>query len=278
MKRALIPVLLALLLAAVTATAQEQTAEATPAPALDKAKQIIDRALEALGGDAFLNVRDIDRRGRLYDFDRGRLASPGTRFHDYVKFPGKEWLEIGKKGNIVYLNNGEEGWELDRQGISEMPPEAIENFHENNKRDFEYLLRFRLREERIQYYYLGREFVDNRRAHIIEMVDDDGESYKLYVDARTYLPMQLHYSRLDVLTGERIPVVEFYGKYVRVQGVHTPMQVSRTRAGLRSFEAFFIEVHYNTDIADHFFSRANLEQRWQKFAKKKKKKKNKNTD
>lgn len=254
--------LAAMVLWAAVATAQEPLST----PAFDKGRQILEQTVEALGGEAFLNVTDIDREGRLYNFGRGELASPGEKFRDYVKFPGKEWLELGKDGKIVYLNNGEEGWELDRQGIREQTPEAIANFHRANKRDLEYLLRFRLREEGMQTYYLGMEFVDNRRAHLVELVDGDGESYKLYIDARNYLPMQLHTRRRDPASGERVPEVEYYGKYVMLQGVNTPLQLSRERVGLRTLEVFFDaeKVRYNTGIDDAFFTRENLEQRWEK--------------
>jgi hypothetical protein len=238
--------------------------EAEPTVGVDTAQQIMDRVIQALGGEAYLGVRDISRRGRLYGFDRGQLASPGDRFLDLVKFPDREWLEIGKKRNLVNLNNGEEGWELDRQGIRDMAPEQIQAFQEANKRDPEYLFRFRLQQERFQLYYLGREIVDNRRVEIVELVDPDNESLKLYVDARTALPLQLRYRRRDPMSGERVEEIERYGKYVSVQGVETPMQISRERAGRRTFEVFFTEVQYNTGLPEGQFTRAALEAHWEK--------------
>src|SRR3990167_7946714 len=95
---------LALLLAAAATPVRPQ--QESPAPGEGQAK---GRTLAALGGPQYLNVQDIPRRGRLYSFDSGQLASPGDRFVDYVKFPGKERFEIGKDGKIVYLNDNEIG-------------------------------------------------------------------------------------------------------------------------------------------------------------------------
>lgn len=239
--------------------------ESTPAPGVEKAQEILDRTIEALGGEKFLNVRDIKRRGRLYNFSRGQLASPGSRFLDYIKFPAMERLEIGKGGKIVYLNNNDQGWELDRQGVREQSPEQVQNFQEANQRDFEYLLRFRLKEEDLQLYYLDREFVDNRPAHVVELVDEENRSVTVVVDARTYLPMQLRYRRRDAVSGEWSDVVEFYGKYVNVQGVQTPMHLTRQRDGNRTLEVYFSQVEYNTGMADELFTRASLEKRWEKI-------------
>lgn len=259
---------LALLLLVVLPGARSAVAQTkAPAPGVEQAQQILDRTMEALGGQAYLDVQDITRRGSLYNFDRGELASPGDRFLDIVKFPGKERLEIGKDGKIVYLNDNDQGWELDRQGVRDQTPEQVKDFQESNRRDFEYLLRFRLRQERLQLYYLGREFLDNRRAHVIELVDKENKSVKLVIDAENYLPLQLRYQRRDPLSGERVEEVEHYGKYVKVQGIQTPMYLSRQRTGRRTFEVYFSEVHYNTAVTNTLFTRASLEERWAKVKK-----------
>lgn len=238
---------------------------ASPAPGVeDKSRQILEQTIQALGGQAFLSVHDMVREGRIYGFDRGELSSPGDKFVNYVKFKGKERVEFGKKGQIVYLNDNEEGWELDKQGIRDQTPESIETFREGLRRDLDYVLRFRLQEEPVQLYYLGTEFVDNRRAHAIEMVDERQESLVLYIDARTYLPMQVRYRHRDVLSGEFVDVIEYYGKWVSVQGVQTPMAVSRERAGRRYFEAYFTRVKYNAGVDDVLFTRASLEEHWKK--------------
>ncbi|MDA2914274.1 outer membrane lipoprotein-sorting protein [Acidobacteriia bacterium AH_259_A11_L15] len=244
---------------AVSATAQESV----PAPG-DKAGEILDRTIQAMGGENFLQVRDITRRGRIYSFNRGELANPGTKFIDYVKFPGREWFELGNKGRIVYLNNQEQGWELDRQGIREMAPELIERFSENNRRDLDYLLRFAYPRGELELYYLGREFVDNRRVHVVEMVYEDNTSVTLLVDARSYLPMRLRYRLRDEVTGEWIQMVDTLGKYITVRGVRTPMQYTRERNGLRTMEVHLKKVEYNTGVADDFFTLTSLEARWEK--------------
>jgi len=238
--------------------------EGTGPPTAGQAEEVLNRMLEALGGEKFLSAKDIIRRGRLYSFNRGELSSPGERFVDYLKFPGKKRLELGKDGKIVYLNDNDQGWELDRQGIREMTPEQIENFQESNRRDYEYLLRFRPRGEKVEVYYLGREFADNRRVHVLELVDERGDSSKLLVDARTYLPMQLRYRERDVLSGEWVAVTEYFGKFISVQGIQTPKQFTRERAGLRSLEVHFSEVQYNSGLSDELFTLPSLEAHWQK--------------
>jgi hypothetical protein len=254
--------LLLLMTTALAGPAAGQDSREKPATPPDQAEQIFDRMIEAMGGEAFLRVTEIYGRGRIYSFNRGDLSSPGERFVYYAKLPGKERIEFGKKGNIAYVNSGEEGWELDRQGIREQTPEAIDDFRESNRRDIHNILRVRARGERVKFYLMGRQFVDNHRVHVLELVDERNESVQLYVDANTHLPLQLRYRKRDPLTREWLDVVEYYGKYITVQGIKTAMHLSRTRGKVRELEVYFSEIRYNSGIPDSLFTRESLEERW----------------
>lgn len=263
MRRVLGILAMLLLGAPLAARAQEQAAAEPP----DRGQQVFDKMIEALGGEKYLTLTGMLREGRIYDFDSGVLAGSGTRFKDYLKFPDREWLEFGKKGNIVYLYSGEQGWELDKQGITEATPESLKGWQEGNNKDPEYLFRFRVREEELPIYYNGKEFVDNRMVHILEILDSDNESVMVYVDSRSYLPVQLRYSRHDELRRGRVPIVEYYGKYIDVGGVQVPFHFTRERDGQRVMEVFFKEVTLDDETPDGFFTLENLEARWKKVKK-----------
>src|SRR5436190_3134 len=62
--------------------------------AQSRATQTIDQMLEALGGQAFADVKDIHTAGRFFGFTRGELSSQDV-FSDYVKFPDMERVEFG---------------------------------------------------------------------------------------------------------------------------------------------------------------------------------------
>lgn len=231
-------------------------------PSADEAEQIFNRMIEAMGGEAFLGATELYGRGRIYSFNRGDLSSPGERFVYYAKFPGKERIEFGKKGSIAYVNNADQGWELDRQGIREQTPEAIEDFQRTNRRDFHNVVRARARGEDIKIYLIGRQFVDNRRVHVLELVDENNETVQLYIDANSYLPLQLRYRDRDALTREWMDVIEYYGKYITVEGIKTAMHLSRTRGKMRVLEVYFREIRYHSGIPDSLFTRESLEERW----------------
>src|SRR3954470_20305975 len=52
----------------------QATTFAAPETAQDRGKRVVNEALQALGGDAFLHMEDRVESGRAYSFQRGQLS------------------------------------------------------------------------------------------------------------------------------------------------------------------------------------------------------------
>ena len=59
-----------------------------------KAKAVLDQAIQALGGQAYLDIQDISQEGRTYSFYHGRPSSYGVVFWLFYKYPDKERVEL----------------------------------------------------------------------------------------------------------------------------------------------------------------------------------------
>ena len=97
-----------------------------------KAKTLIDQAIQALGGQAWLNIQDMTQQGRTYSFHRNEATSAGVLFWRFVKFPDKERVEVTKQRDVAYVYNGEHGYEITFKGTA-----AIEDkldFHQGATR------------------------------------------------------------------------------------------------------------------------------------------------
>ena len=66
--------------------------------AQSRTNQTIDQMIQALGGQAFLDIKDIHTTGRFFAFTRGELSG-GDLFSDYIKFPDMERAEFGGPKN-----------------------------------------------------------------------------------------------------------------------------------------------------------------------------------
>src|SRR5437773_2970211 len=81
--------------------------------------QTLDRMIEALGGQTFLDVDDIHTAGRFFAFTRGDLSG-GDLFSDYIKFPDMERTEFGgPKNKSITINRGKAGMKVEGKKESE---------------------------------------------------------------------------------------------------------------------------------------------------------------
>lgn len=263
--RTLAGLLLALALAWPLA-AQDQTLKESE----EKARKVLDEMIQAFGGQAYLSLRDSTCEGRMANYARGDLSGFGY-FYYFEKQPDKERVEYGKKRNIIYVNNGDKGWELDRAGVHDSTPEAIARFQEQNRRDLGTILRRRLKEEGMTLRYLGTEIIDLHPADIVELTDKDGQVIRLVINQSTRLPVLTIYEVGDETSHARIEESERYGNYQPIQGVQTPFYLARERNGRRIFEVFFTGCQYQTNLPDSLFSRESLDEAWAHLDKKKKK-------
>src|SRR5512133_3935258 len=70
---------------------------------------VIYQMIDALGGQAFLDVKDIHTSGRFFGFTRGELSASDL-FNDYIKFPDMERTEFGgTKNKSITINRGNDG-------------------------------------------------------------------------------------------------------------------------------------------------------------------------
>ena len=246
-----------------------------PEQSAAKAKELIQKTIQALGGQAYLGVRDSTCSGRLAIFDRHGETGGYARFWDFNKYPDKNRTEYYKQRNQITVFNGDKGWEMDRGGVQDAPADSVAQFQESQKKDLDALFRFHLKDEGMIFRYGGPDLVDLKQVDWVEIVDRDHRTFRIAIDRATSLPLQLRIITRDSKSRERVEETYFFSNYHAVQGVQTPLQVARERNGSKVYQVFFEECQYNTGLADSFFTRESLEQRFAELNKGKKKDKDK---
>ena len=111
-----------------------------PEASATKAKQILAQMLDAMGGQAYMRVREMQCSGRLSHFGHNNDLTSYLEFKDYWRYPDKNRTDYGKKGNIIDLFNGKEGWTMDHDGVSEEPADRVDEFTDQLAKDPEHLL------------------------------------------------------------------------------------------------------------------------------------------
>ena len=92
-------------------SAAAQTPASSSSASIDeKSQKIIDRALEVVGGQTYLNVQTVIGKGFYSDFKDGEVQVP-VRFLDYIAYPDRERTEFTSLGiKTIQTNSGDTGW------------------------------------------------------------------------------------------------------------------------------------------------------------------------
>jgi hypothetical protein len=243
-----------------------------PEQSAEKAKGIIQKTIQALGGPAYLGIRDVSCSGRFAQFDRNGQLVGYARFWDYVKLPDKNRTEFFKQRNIIQVRTAEAGWDMDRGGVVDAPADDLDNYKEGLKKDTDTIFRSRLNEEGMIFRYGGSDLVDLKQVDWVEIVDRDRRSFRIAIVRATSLPIRAEITTRDRRSRERAVDTYYFSNYHPVQGVQTALQLARERNGRKFFQVFFDECQYNAGLADSFFTKESLEQRFAELNKGKKKK------
>jgi hypothetical protein len=232
----------------------------------ERGKQLIDAALNALGGQKFLAMQDRVESGRAYSFYREELSglSVATIYVQYSKpsesrDPGevliRERQSFGKdeKSGAVLFGDGK-GYQITFRGARPVPQEQLDRYRDTTLHNFLYILRERLNEPGMIFEYQCSDIVDNVPVEKADITDADNRTVTVYLHHLTKLPVRQVYYRRDPKTGDRNEEVTIFGKFRDVGGgVMWPFDVQRMRNGERIYQMYADSVQINQNLADKLF-------------------------
>jgi outer membrane lipoprotein-sorting protein len=261
---AAIAAILAMAFLSLHPAARAQNADSImPAEGAAKARAILDQAIQALGGQAYLQLRDSECSAKYAGFERSGDIGGIGEVRVLRQLPDKNRTEYDKRGDIVTVYAGDKGWTLDRSGVEEMPASEMTAYQEQLKNDAHYILRYRLNEPGLVLRYGGSEVVDLKHVDWVEVSDKDGRNVRIAVDRTSHFPVRFVVTTRDN-EGARTETATVYSNYRPVNGVQTAFQVSRFRNGQQISQVFYTACKYNTGLADDLFSRVSLDKHFKK--------------
>ena len=238
-----------------------KVSEAATAAADERAESVVRRAVEAMGGPAYLAVRSVVGRGNYTPYDKGQ---PGdiVSFLDYLVFPDRERTEFKSRGVRSIQTNvgtgaGAKGWMYDgmTKSLQDMKPEQIEDFRVAMRTNLDNLLRGWWREGGAKLSYLGRrEAGVARRNEAVRLEYPDGFTVDYEFGARDFLPAKVAYKRADK-EGKLQAEEDRFPRHMSFGGVTVPYVIDHFRAGLQTSRINFDTVEFNRPVADALFVR-----------------------
>jgi hypothetical protein len=254
--------------------------EMLPEQSAAKARQLLQQVIAALGGQAYLNVRDSQCDGRTAQFGTAGTLLGFTLFRDIWLLPDKNRVEYLAKGEhtilgflmgaddllithggaMITVHSSEGGWTLDKSGVSDEPEDVIKNYNEQLKSGLNNVLRRRMNEPGMELRYAGTDLIDLKEAEWIEFTDSEHREMRLGVDRFSHLPQRWTVTTRNPETRVYTSVTTSYTQYMPLDGVKTPLSIELSRDDHKLTQTFLTVCKYNSDLDPQLFTRSWLEQ------------------
>jgi len=245
---------------ALAALAPAQTEVAPPAQSIPvdqenarKARAVLDQTIHALGGPAYLNLQDMSLEGRTYSFYHGRPNSLGIVFWRFYKFPDKDRIELTKKRDVIYVYNGDKGYEITYKGTRPQDPKDLTEYMRRSHYALDRVLRKWLSEPGVALFYEGETVTEGKTVEQVTVMNAHNEGVTLFLDKADHLPVKKTFSWRDATAKPRNVEDEVYDNYREIQGIPTPYTVTRFYNGDMASQRFLTSVTYNQGISDSQF-------------------------
>jgi hypothetical protein len=243
-----------------SAASSQDASQAAPSQAIPtdqesarKARAILDQAIQALGGQAYLNAQDMTQEGRSYSFHHGEPNSLGTLFWRFRKFPDKDRLELTKKRDVVELYVGDKGYEVTYRGVRDLDDKEMDPYLRRRHFALDAVLRQWLNQPGVALFYEGQTVAAQKQADQVTVMNAKNEAVILYLDSSTHLPVKKSFTWRDPVDKQRNVEEEIYDNYRLAQNVMTPYATTRFFNGEMAAQFFLTSANFNRGLSDSLF-------------------------
>jgi hypothetical protein len=263
---------ISLLLLCSAALAQTATPASTPPNEnARRAREVIDKGIEALGGQAYLNATEKSEEGRFFTFHHGQSTGTGMLFGLYTKYPDKDRFEVihlrsyhfyifdvgsipvKDKSDIIVIHNGDKGYEITYKGTAPIEPDDMVTYLRRREHSLDAVLRRWSHEPGVAFFYDGSTVASGKPVVQVTVMNARNDAVTLFFDENTHLPVKKTYSWRDPADKYRNTEEEVYDNYRLADGLLTPHSLTRYYNGDMSYQRLLNKVSFSQKLADNLF-------------------------
>ncbi len=252
MRRALSLVLAAILLAmpqAIFTQTDDIGAQNTK-----KARALLDAMVQAMGGDAWLNMKNQMQHGHVAAFYQGKPNLGTTELWIYRQWPDKDRIDITKHRDVIEFYLGREGWEVTYRGKKALPKDQIDEYLRRHDHSIETAVKVWLKDPNTILIYEGQKMAERHLAEQVTLISPQNEAITIQVDAQTHLPLSRSFKWRDPTYKDMNTDTEEYADYHVIDGLPSAFSLTRYANGDMTRQYYIDKVVYNQDLPADFWN------------------------
>ncbi len=260
MKRQSLTLALALLVAALPVAVRTQTQQPQN-PATDdaaknaaQARTALNAMVKALGGDAWLNLKNQVRQGHIAAFFKGTPDPGTTKFWEFHAWPDHDRTEFTPHRDVVQFYLGRQGWEVTYRGKKPLPQDQVDDFLRRRDHSVETAVKVWMNDPKTILIYEGQKLAERHLAEQVTLISADNEAITIQMDAQTHLPLRRIFQWRDPVYKDKNTEVEEYDDYHLVDGLQTPYNITRFKNDDMVRQLYMDKVSYNENLPPDFWN------------------------
>jgi len=218
-----------------------------------KARALLQQMIQALGGQAYLNIQNMEQEGRTYTYDQGKPNGFGTPFWAFYKPPDKERVELTKQRDVIYIYVGDKGYEKTYKGVAPMEPEQLRNYLRQHYHALDYVLRIWLPDPTVALFYDGPAIAEQKPCDSVTLMNAKNDAVTIFINTENHLPVKKTFQWRDPMDNLKNEEVEIYDNWRMEQGFPTAHTLLHSHNGDTTNERFLTVVRYNNPMPDSMF-------------------------
>lgn len=246
-------ILLLIPAAARSQASQTQTAEDDAAKNAQEARAALNAMVQALGGPAWLDMKNRFQHGHAAGFFHG-TPDPGTlEMFEYHSWPDKDRVEVTKHRDVVDFFIGREGWECTYRGKKAIPQDQLEDYLRRRDHSIETVVKVWLKDPKTILVYEGQHLAARHLAEQVTLISPNNEAVTILMDVQTHLPLRREFQWRDPLYKDKNTDAEEYDGYHTVEGIPTPFTITRYKNDEIVRQFYVDKVQYNQELGPDFW-------------------------
>jgi hypothetical protein len=231
-------------------------------------KKLLDEMVDALGGPAWLDRKNVQMWGRTAQFFRGEPNGVGIEFTGWRRFPtatqgwaerigfltDKSMILPGKKIDVFQIWTDDNGYEITFKGKTEIPKEIVADYERRRKHSIETVVNEWIKAPGVMILSEGTTMVERRIADKVTVLSADNDAVTIELDASTHLPLRRMFKYRNPQFKDFDEDAETYADYHTVDGLPTAYNVTRYKNGEMVNQRFLTKVEYNHELSPDLFN------------------------
>ena len=250
----ILPMALVALASAMPAAARAQTGVQTADKNADQARAALNAMVQAMGGQAWLDMKNKMIEGRVAAFFQGRPDLGTTLTFQYHQWPDLDRIEETKHRDVDVIYIGNQGWEITYRGVQKLPKKQVEDFLRWREHSIETAIKVWMKNPQTLLLYEGPHLVENRLGVQVSLISPDNQSTTIVMSSDTHLPLRVEFQYRDPVYHDlNTDSVEF-DNYHTIQGFPTPFSITHFHNGEMTQQYYVLRAVYNQELPPDFWN------------------------